>query len=368
MSEKTDKVGTAGETRRSGPAEAVSLVIPVAGMTCSRCAERLEERLSGLPGVEQAVVNFSREEAAVTYDPAAVCVADVLSVIRREGFEAGAARVMLGIEGMHCASCVTKIESALLSTPGVVSASVNAASATAHVEYLPSLTEIGALEKAVESAGYSVGEAPGEEPEDREAAAREKEYATLMRKFWFSISIGVPVMFLSYPDYIGLGELLPKGSTALRVVWALMGIATLPVLLWAGSQFFVGAWSAFRHRSANMHTLIAIGISSAWIYSTVAVLFPGIFPRAELADVFYDVTAVVTALVVLGMAMELRARSRTNEAIKKLMSLQAKTARVIRDGVETDIPVEEVLVGDIILVRPGEKIPVDGEIVDDSGG
>lgn len=341
-----------------------SITLPIAGMTCSHCAERLEKELEALAGVEKAVVNYSSGAAIVRYSPTEFDAGSLLDLIQKEGFEAGVATARLGIRGMHCASCVAKIESALKVTPGVTSAVVNVATESAHVEYMPSFTEIENLEKAVESAGYRTGNAPGEEPEDREQAARKKEYRTLMQKFWFSISVGIPVMILSWPDYIGLGDILSKGSPALRIVWALMGIATLPVLLWAGNQFFTGAWSAFKHRSANMHTLIAIGISSAWIYSTVAVIFPGIFPKPELADVFYDVTAVVTALVVLGMALELRARSRTNEAIKKLMSLQAKTARVIRDGKEEDIPVEEVLVGDIILVRPGEKVPVDGEVVE----
>ncbi len=365
MSEADDRDLSEGPVS-SAPGGEDSIVLPIAGMTCHRCAERIENSLRGMKGILEASVNFSQARAFVRYRPEEVSAEDVLGVIRREGFEVAPARAVIGIRGMHCASCVSKIEEALEKTPGVVSASVNLASESARIEYLPSLTEIEGLKKAVESAGYEATEAPSDVPEDREQAAREKEYQTLMKKFRFSISVGVPVMLLSYPDYIGLGGLLPRGSAALRFVWALMAVATLPVLLWAGSQFFTGAWNAFRHRSADMHTLIAIGISSAWIYSTVALIFPGIFPRPELADVFYDVTAIVTALVVLGMALELKARSRTNEAIKKLMGLQARTARVIRDGKEMDIPVEEVLVGDTVLVRPGEKIPVDGEVIEGS--
>ncbi len=343
-----------------------SVRLSIAGMTCWRCALRVEEALNNMDGVESAVVNLSSAEAFVTYDTRKVSVSELAGAIRKEGFDVGTSCLTMGIKGMRCASCVSKIEDALNSTPGVVDAVVNPASESARVEYLPGLVDADTVEQAVVGAGYAVGRPSAEEPEDREQAARQREHATLMKKFWLSIIIGVPVMALSYPDYIGLGELLPRGSTALRIVWGFMGLLTLPVLLWAGNQFFIGAWNAFRHRSADMHTLIAIGISSAWIYSTVAVLFPWIFPRAELADVFYDVTAIVTALVVLGMALELRARSRTNEAIKKLMSLQARTARVIRDGKEEDIPVEEVVVGDIILVRPGEKVPVDGVVTEGS--
>lgn len=195
---------------------------------------------------------------------------------------------------------------------------------------------------------------------DAERAASARRYRLLIRKFWFAAAVSLPVIYFSYPEiFPGVPE---KGSTALWWIWVAMGFLTIPVLAWSGSQFFTGAWGALQHRSANMHTLIATGISAAWLYSTVAVVFPGFFPDERLRDVFYDVTAVVTALVVLGMALELRARARTSEAMKKLIGLQAKTARVVRGGVETDLPVEEVVVGDVVVVRPGEKIPVDGQV------
>jgi Cu+-exporting ATPase len=188
-----------------------------------------------------------------------------------------------------------------------------------------------------------------------------------MRKFWFAGIISIPVMALSYPDLIpGLRDWMPIGSETRRIVWGLLGALTLPVLLWSGSQFYSGMWQALKHRAANMHTLIAIGITAAFLYSVVAVLFPQLFPEQALAEVFWDVSAVVVALVVLGMALEVKAKGRTSEAIKKLMSLQAKIARVIRDGKEVDLPVEEVVVDDIVVVRPGEKIPVDGALTEGS--
>ncbi len=199
---------------------------------------------------------------------------------------------------------------------------------------------------------------------DEEAAAEAREYRQLMRKWWFGAAIGIPTMVLSYPYLIpGLRDLLPRGSVALWWVWVAMGTASLAVLVYSGNQFFVGMWQGLRHRSANMHTLIATGTGVAWLYSTVALLFPELFPSAEMADVYYDVTVVVTALVVLGLALEARARGRTSEAIKKLIGLQPRTARVIRNGAELDVPVEEVLVGDEVFVRPGEKVPVDGIVL-----
>jgi len=237
------------------------------------------------------------------------------------------------------------------------------------VDYQPERTNFDQLRGAIESAGYrvvetkvSVSDQGGGDPVEAE---REAEYALLMRKFWLAAAISVPVMALSYPDLIpGLRDWMPMGSTTRRVVWALLGVLSLPVLVWSGSQFFIGLWDGLKHRSANMHTLIAVGITAAYLYSVVAVAFPGLFPRAELAEVFWDVTTVVVALVVLGLAMEIKAKGRTSEAIKKLIGLQAKTARVERDGREIDLPVEEVVAGDILVVKPGDKIAVDGEVID----
>jgi Cu+-exporting ATPase len=193
----------------------------------------------------------------------------------------------------------------------------------------------------------------------------EREYRILIRKWWFGAAVGIPTMILSYPwIFPVLGDWLPRGSDRVRGVWIAMGVAALAVLVYSGSQFFTGAWRALRHRQANMHTLIAIGTGVAWLYSSVALAAPSLFPDEKLTEVYYDVTVVVTALVVLGLALEVKARGRSSEAIRKLIGLQAKTARVVRDGRELDVPIEEVVAGDLLVVRPGEKIPVDGEIVD----
>ena len=195
----------------------------------------------------------------------------------------------------------------------------------------------------------------------------EREYRLLMRKWWFGAVVGVFTMIFSYPWLLPyLRDILPRGSEQLRYLWMFMGALSLAVLAYSGSQFFTGMWASLRHRQANMHTLIAFGTGVAWIYSTIAVLFPQIFPEAAMTEVYYDVTVVVTALVVLGLAMEIKAKGRTSDAIKKLIGLQAKTARVLRDGQEVAIPVEEVVAGDIVIVRPGEKIPVDGVVVSGS--
>lgn len=197
--------------------------------------------------------------------------------------------------------------------------------------------------------------------EDAAAEERDREYRRLRSKFVVAAVIALPVVIVSYPAYVPGLVTLSEETT--RLMWAITALVVLPVLFYSGGHFFTGAWHAFRHRSADMNTLIALGTTAAWLYSVVAVAFPALFPQGT-AEPFFDVVAVVVALVVLGQVLELRAKGRSSEAIRKLMGLQAKTARVIRDGVESDLPVEEVLVDDIIVVRPGEKVPVDGVVQD----
>lgn len=267
----------------------------------------------------------------------------------------------LSIEGMSCASCVSTVETALKAVRGVADARVNLAAEEATVDMTDGSVVTADLLAAVSAAGYTA--TPIGDDTDAEEG-RLRLYRRLLRKFQFAAIASLPVIYFSYPEiFPGVPE---KGSSALNLIWGGMAVVTLAVMAYSGSQFFTGAWAAFRHRSANMNTLIALGISAAWLYSTAAVLFPGFFPEERLRDVFFDVTGVVTALVVLGSALELRARARTSEALRKLIGLQAKTATVVRDGAEVEIPVDEVAVGDIVVVRPGEKVPVDGLVVSGS--
>lgn len=344
--------------------------LPVGGLNCGACAMTLEFALRAQPGVRSATVNLTRARAFVEYDSHVTSPAALSDAVKRAGYRVGTARKRWSLKGLMCASSVKSIERALVATPGVLQAEVNVGTEEADVEYLPAATDLGRVEAAVASAGYTVDDTPAPASEDplvKETMAREREYRTLMRKWWFGAAVGVFTMIMSYPWLFPvLGDWFPRGSPQLWYIWAGMGVASLAVLLYSGNQFFVGAWQALQHRSANMHTLIALGTGVAWIYSTIALLFPQLFPGAEFTEVYYDVTVVVTALVVLGLAMELKAKGRTSDAIRKLIGLQAKTARVVRDGRELDIPVEEVLVEDIVVVRPGEKIPVDGEISEGS--
>ena len=344
--------------------------LSIGGMTCPHCPVAIEKALRATTGVQHTQVNLASRIARIDFDPSQVGIADLLRIIRSAGYTAGTAQARIPIANMHCGSCTTRVERALETTPGVIAAHVSLVPGAADVEYLPEKTSFAEIRRSIGSAGYRIAEAKPPATKDEvqaspEDALQQAEYRTLMRKFWFAAAISIPVMGLSYPELVpALRDWIPPGSDMRRIVWALLGVLSLPVMFWSGWQFYTGMWDALKHRSANMHTLIAIGISAAFLYSIVAVAWPELFPRMSLAEVFWDVSDVVIALVVLGLALELKAKGRTSEAIKKLIGLQAKTARVIRDGKELDLPVEEVLVNDTVIVRPGEKIPVDGAVTD----
>jgi Cu+-exporting ATPase len=339
------------------------IVLPILGLKKEDDATELALWLRGYPGISQVIVKRAAETAQVTYDPKQASLASLAEAVRTAGFQVGGAQTRIGIQNLRCASCVQLIEDELRATPGVLKSSVNVGTQEATIEYLPEKTKLADLNTAIEAWGYKTRPAASEEPQDKQQVAHEKEYRRLMNHFWFAAIISLPVLATAYSKFVPIVR--DWNMQTLRLAWGVTALLTLPVLFWSGIDFFTGAWAALKHRSANMNTLVALGTGAAWLYSTIAVLFPSIFP-AGTSEPFYDVVAVVIALVVLGQALELRAKGRTSEAIKKLIGLQAKTARVVRDGKEMDIPVEEVLVGDVVQVRPGEKIPVDGLIIEGS--
>jgi len=339
------------------------LNIPIQGLKKNSDSVQLESSLKAQSGMSRVVVNRAAGIAQVTYDPKVITLTKLAELVRSAGYQIGGTQTRIGIQNLRCASCVKFIEGELRATPGVLSVSVNVATQEATVDYLPEKTTLADLNTAIESWGYKPNPATSEEPIDKQQAAHEKEYRRLMNRFWFAAFISLPVLVTAYSKFVPFVR--DWSMETLRLAWGMTALLTLPVLFWSGSDFFTGAWAALKHRSANMNSLIALGTAAAWLYSTIAILFPSIFPEGT-SEPFYDVVAVVIALVVLGQALELRAKGRTSEAIKKLMGLQAKTARVVRNGQELDIPVEEVLVGDVVQVRPGEKVPVDGLILEGS--
>lgn len=340
----------------------------VTGMTCASCSSRVEKKLAKLPGVVNANVNLANEQAAICFDPAQVTPDQMLAAVERAGYGVITDRVEFPITGMTCASCSNRVERVLKKMPGVLEVSVNLASEQASVVYIPAMTGWNEMRTAVEKAGYGVIETDESESgsEDVEAAARTAELADRRRKLIVGVVFGLPLFLISMtrdfgliaPWLIGPGVMSGMDShtypaSADLLNWFFLLLAT-PVQFYSGRDFYIHAWKALQARTANMDTLIAMGSSAAYAYSVV-LLFSGM-----AGHVYFETAAMIITLILVGKLLEARAKSQTSTAIKKLMGLQARTARVLRDGEEQDIPVAAVRKGDIVLVRPGEKVPVDG--------
>ena len=341
---------------RSDEEQLARIDIPVAGMTCASCVRRVERALEKKQGVADASVSFTVEKASLTYNPAVTSPGELVRTIRDVGYDADVRETTLGVTGMTCASCVGRVERALEKVPGVLEANVNLANERATVGYVAGQVEPRDLRKAVDSAGYGVVRGEESFVED----AREREYKKLGVDFLLAATLTALLLLGSLPMMLGLESPVPMR-------WLNPGLLFLatPVQFWAGRRFYRGAWGALKHGQANMNTLVVMGTTAAYLYSAVAALAPGLF-AAGRADVYFDTSALIITLILLGRLLEARAKGRTNEAIKKLAGLQAKTARVVRGGEEVDVPVEDLHVGDVVVVRPGEKVPVDGRVV--SGG
>ncbi len=324
--------------------------LPVTGMTCAACASRIEKTLNKLEGVDKANVNFAVEKVTLEYHPNQVGVDDFIQTIRNIGYDIGTEKVELKIGGMTCAACASRVEKQLNGLKGVIKAGVNIATEKGTVEFMPTEIKIQQLRKAVESIGYTADLAE-ENNEDKERRQREGEITRQRNLFIGSAILSIPLlisMFAHILEWAWYPEILISP-------WVQWLLAT-PVQFVAGWQFYRGAYLNLKHGSANMDVLVAMGTSAAYFYSVVNTFIGG--------PLYYETAAILITLILLGRLLEAVAKGRTSEAIKKLMGLQAKTARVIRDGQEMDIPVDEVVLGDVIIVRPGEKIPVDGKVIE----
>jgi Cu+-exporting ATPase len=322
----------------------------VTGMTCTTCARTIGKGLAETHGVKQANVNFASEEVSLDYDPNKVNLAKIKDTIQQLGYGVATKKSIFPVSGMTCASCVARVESALSGVPGVVSVSVNLASEKATVEYTEDM-RVADLQKAARDAGYDLG--PEAETLEDVTTASQRGIRAVRNRLIVAIVLGLLIMTLGFISTVMRQPYMPY------VLWAL----ATPVQFWAGWRFYRGMWGALRHRTADMNTLIAVGTSAAYFYSVVAVLFPGLFTAAGVEPhLYFDTSALIIALILLGRYLETRARGQTSEAIKRLIGLNPKTAVVIRDGEEKEISVEEVQVGDTIVVRPGERIAVDGVV------
>jgi P-type Cu+ transporter len=330
-----------------------NVTLNITGMTCAACANRIEKNLSKVPGVDKANVNLATEKASVTFNPSEASVEDLIEKVKKTGYGVQEEKVQLNIIGMTCAACATRIEKGLNKVDGVTKAAVNLATEKASIEFIPGNTNVAQLMAAVKKAGYDaqiISEVSG----DYEKSAREKAYRTQKIKFTIGAIIAIPFLIQMISDFtMAYGN----GGFFHMDPWIQFLLAT-PVQFYVGGHYYRDAFNAIRGGSANMAVLVALGTSAAYFYSlVVTILGTGQF-------LYFEAAVIVMTLIVLGKLLETRAKGQTSEAIKTLMGLQAKTARVIRDGVEMDIPIEEVQLNDIIFVRAGEKIPVDGEIIE----
>ncbi|MCF6093968.1 heavy metal translocating P-type ATPase [Microaerobacter geothermalis] len=331
--------------------------LKINGMTCASCALKIEKNLKKIPGVVEANVNFAVEKATITYNPDEVQPAQFEEKIEKLGYTVPKSRAKLKLVGMTCANCAQKIEKKLNSLNGVYSATVNFGMELAMVEYNENLISIGEMKQAIEKLGYESFSADEEGSADAEREAREKEIARQKRLFVFSAALSVPLVLYMF------AEIFTWNLPAIFFNKYFQFALATPIQFYAGWQFYVDSYHNLRNKSANMSVLIAMGTSAAYIYSVIATFWGDLIGETA---VYYETSAVIITLIILGKLLEAVAKGRTSEAIKKLMGLQAKTARVIRNGEEKDIPIEDVIVDDIIVVRPGEKVPVDGIIVEGS--
>lgn len=326
--------------------------IPVEGMSCASCAASIERSLKNLDGVESAGVNFATSNATVKYDSNKIKVNGIIQAVKNTGYSVKTSSLELGVSGMDCASCAANIEKKLSSASGIIHANVNFASKKASIEYLPEIIAPEGIRKVIIDTGYTPEET-GQGLELSGEDAEEKEYQKQKKTFIFSLIFTVPVFLLSM-----LMIHFPYKNELLMIL-------TIPVVFVAGKQFFTGAISVLKHKNANMNTLIAVGTGAAFLYSAVATIFPQFFVSVgQEPEVYFEVAAIIITLILMGRMLEARARGKTSSAIKKLMGLQSKTATVLVDNQEQQVNVNELKVGDVILVRPGEKIPVDGEIIE----
>jgi Cu+-exporting ATPase len=337
------------------------ITLPIMGMHCANCSSTIERNLKKLDGVAEANVNYATEKATVIFDPSVLGEDAVIGRIRDVGYDVATAKVELPITGMTCANCAATIERTLNKrVPGVVAANVNFASEKATVEYIPGQVTRADMVAAIEKVGYGVVEADAGQLEDAEQAAREAEIRDQTHKFWVGVLFSLPLFLLSMArDF----ELLGAWAHAPWVNWLMLAMA-VPVQFYVGWDYYVGGWKALRNGSANMDVLVAMGSSAAFFYSVPVTIALTLGSAILGQHVYFETAAVIITLIKLGKLLEARAKGQTSAAIKKLMGLRAKTACVVQDGEEVDIPIERVKVGDMVIVRPGEKIPVDGIVVE----
>ena len=336
----------------------LTITLPVSGMSCASCSGRVERKLSDMKQVAKASVNLATAKVTVT---GTATLEALVNAIKEAGYGVPTETGVYVVQGLSCASCVAKAENALLTVPGVSKAQINLANAEATIQFIASIVSFDPLKKAVESVGYTLRQLQtGEGPEDFVEQEREREYHDIKNRLIIGAVLVAANFALVHWRNLGLETLADfSRQTNFFLQWSLI----TPVQFWVGWHFHKSALATARHGTANMHTLVTVGTFSAYIYSVMVLIIPNLFEaKGVAASVYFDTAGAIIVLILLGRFLEIRAKGRTSQAIRKLMGLAPKTARVIRNGEERDIALVDVLPGDRIVVRPGEKIPVDGII------
>ncbi|MBP7095874.1 MAG: copper-translocating P-type ATPase [Spirochaetia bacterium] len=348
-----------------------ALDLKIQGMTCASCAQASERAVRKLGGVAEASVNFATERLTVSFDDAALGVDDIKAAVAKAGYEAVDDRsekeAVIPVGGMTCASCSAAVEGALSRTAGVKLASVNLATERATVRYDPALTRVSALKDAIRKAGYEPRALETADRVDAHREEKEREIRSLKNRFLVSAALSIPLFYLAMGMMLGwpVPQALDPMHQGLRFALAQLALV-IPVMI-AGSRFYRVGFKALWHRAPNMDSLIAIGTSAALAYSLWSTAGIARGEHGMVESLYYETVGVIITLILLGKWLEAGSKGRTSESIKKLMGLRPKTATVLHDGAEQELPIEEVEAGDLVLVRPGEKIPVDGVVVSGSG-
>ena len=337
-------------------------------MTCAACVSHVESALKGVPGVTRVSVNLATEQAAVDLETSSLPLEQLRKAVAGAGYKVPTHRASLDIQGMTCAACVSHVENALRGVSGVAVAQVNLATEKANVEYLPGVADLGAFKEAVQKAGYRVEGADSETLDTQgqmERLAKVLEIRALRNRVVLATAGGILLFLGTFDALPWVPGLMNRGFYPF-LLWAL----ATPVQFWAGWSFYTSGLGALRHRTSNMHTLIALGTTTAYGYSVAVLLLDALAAPQFLADrgietaVYFDTAAIIIALILLGRYLEARARGQTSEAIRRLIGLRPNTAAVVRNGEELVVPVGTVVPGDVIVVRPGEKLPVDGQVTE----
>ncbi len=348
-----------------------SQVLRIRGMTCAACAQRIEKAVRKLSGIEQANVNLASEKLFVEYDAASLPLTTIKETVTRLGYEAlentGSSNVTIPIGGMTCAACAQRIEKALRKLPGVTSASVNFATEKATVNYDPQQIRVSALREAIEKAGYKALAVSKSDTADEDKARKQKEIRRMWTKFIVAAIFSLPLLYIAMVPMIKFVQLpFPKALDPMNfsLIYGLVELLLVLPVIGVGYKFYTVGFKALIRRSPNMDSLIAIGTTAAMIYSIYNLfqIADGNFRAVE--SLYFETAGVIITLIMLGKTLEAVSKGRTSEAIKKLMGLAPKTAIIIQDGLEKEIPIDEVEIGDIIIVKPGAKIPVDGTVLE----